>query len=132
MRVERARNWNVTFGEIVESQVIVKVRRGTEYYNFRLAYEYEVSGQTYRGTRLNFGLDIVPNTRRSLEAHIAPYPLGRRLEVYYNPDDPTQAVLEKTASLSKNAILFLFITMLVLIAMVVILAATFIFINQRA
>ena len=128
-KVRRANSWNVTLGEIVESQVTVTAKGGSPIYGPRIVYEYEVGGQVYRGSKLNFGFEMIPRTRQAMEAYIAPYPVGRRLEVYYNPDNPKQAVLEKTAPLGKNARRLIIIMMLAMLAALVVLAVTFVLIS---
>lgn len=65
---------------------------GTTYSPF-VEYEYEVGGQTYRGDRdsmFNFSSSSRSNARDVVDR----YPAGKRVEVFYDPDDYTESVLD--------------------------------------
>ena len=58
-----------------------------------VTYEYAVGGRTYRGNRLSFaerisGVDVGEMLKR--------YPDGKVVQVYYNPANPAQAVIERS------------------------------------
>jgi hypothetical protein len=57
---------------------------------FHLIYRYEVGATALHGTVVKLGDNGLSGTAR---ARI--YPVGRRLPVYYNPEDPSIAVLER-------------------------------------
>ncbi|MFN8373767.1 MAG: DUF3592 domain-containing protein [Anaerolineae bacterium] len=102
-RVRAAEHWSVTLGEIVASEVRAHTgRRGNVSYTPLIVYEYEVTGQRYRGERVNFGLGMASGVRSWAEEKVTQYAVGSRVEVYYDPGDPANAVLEKQASMSKS------------------------------
>ena len=57
-------------------------------------YTYSVSGIEYKGTALTLWPRITYD-RRVADEWINEYPEGKQVTVYYNPDKPKLAVLEK-------------------------------------
>jgi len=101
-RIQAAENWKMTFGEIAESGLrTVKKRRKGGTFVPNVVYTYEVGGQDYRNNRIHFGVDGPTSVRPWVEEAAAKYPVGKRVNVYYNPQNPADSVLEKAAPLSK-------------------------------
>lgn len=101
-RINAAENWKMTFGKIVESGLrTLKQRRKGGTYVPNVVYEYEVGGQDYRNNRINFGIYGPTSVRSWVEEAAAQYPVGKRVNVYYDPKNPADSVLEKAAPLSK-------------------------------
>ena len=61
-------------------------------------YEYEVAGTPYTSSNISFESQLAGNKRRAIEAIVARYPEGQRVTVYYNPERPKTAVLERSAN----------------------------------
>jgi hypothetical protein len=103
-RVRTAENWLVTLGEIVISEVKISttVRNRNTVYSPYIVYEYEVMGQRYRGERVHMGYELGSGIQSWAAERLANYPLGKRIEVYYDPNDPANAVLEKSAPMNKT------------------------------
>lgn len=61
-----------------------------------VTYRYSVAGQTLTSNRYRIGEGIpMFNTREEAQAYLREnYPGGRKVTVYYNPQDPSDAVLE--------------------------------------
>ena len=55
-------------------------------------YSYSVGNVNYTGSRVDFHQHLT--ARDTAEAMIAPYPVGKIVRVYYDPADPSCAVLE--------------------------------------
>jgi hypothetical protein len=97
VEVYRARKWLLTTGIIKRSEVRSHKRapdsEGRQFTSEPLVmYEYTVGDEKVRSTRINFaekisGPDIAPTLAR--------YPIGKTVGVYYNPNNPQQAVLER-------------------------------------
>ena len=63
-------------------------------------YDYWVNGQVYKGHRIHFG--ITPSPRPgAAQAEVDRFPVGRQVTVFYNPEKPGEAVLEKKMVTSK-------------------------------
>ncbi len=105
-RAAASRNWPSVMGRVVATQVRVEVlpmeSTGDAYSRYypEVEYEYTVDGHTYRSKRIRFGgLPFVYSTDRGeIEAWLAEYPVGKKVQVYYNPQHPSEAVLEPGAS----------------------------------
>jgi hypothetical protein len=119
-RARASRKWNTTTGRVIASSL--EPRRShsstggysTSYYP-QVMYEYEVNGQKYLNNRLNFGRDVGSGFTGIAQQWIAKYPVGAMIEVHYDPNDPAQAVLERTGGASSKifwvvAIIILLIT----------------------
>jgi hypothetical protein len=86
--------WHVTRGKVIKSQV----GRGGMAYVPTIHFQYQVDGIEYIGSSINI------NGKQSFkqkvaQGWIAPYPLGKEVDVYYNPLKPRMAVLEKNISI---------------------------------
>ena len=96
-RVEETAHWPTVPGRIVTSEVstaVVKtgpVRRASDVANIR--YAYSVNGRDFEcdGLRVIPMLHVTPEG--TPEELVRRYPVGRVVDVYYNPDDPGDALL---------------------------------------
>jgi hypothetical protein len=78
----------------VESMSDTQTQGASEVRNFpEIEFEYEVSGRKYRGSRYsiqeNLGNSRIPET-------MARFPKGSKVTVFYDPQDPNNAVIERT------------------------------------
>lgn len=86
--------WPTTEGIIITNRIMgqkIEQYDGTFYTHFEvfLRYQYSVDGTTYSSNAIN------STAAPSYPASIADrYPSGSEVTVYYNPRDPSQAVLE--------------------------------------
>jgi hypothetical protein len=100
--VRKASRWPSTTGRVVVSTVQSHKRQpGESGYNFgdteisnepHVEYEYQVNGRKYRGERITIG---EKTAGFELEGILARYPVGASVTVYYNPDYPEFALLER-------------------------------------
>jgi Protein of unknown function (DUF3592) len=97
------RNWQGVQGRILASEI--ERRRSSSgnggtsisYYPV-VIYEYEVGGRRYQGRRLSFGTEIGwGGFTNQAQKKVAQYPPGSIVPVYYNPENPNDAVLEVSA-----------------------------------
>jgi hypothetical protein len=73
-------------------------RRGRRGFRSRVIYSFTVNGQTYGGDRVAFGANAASTLPRLISGAAGRYPAGSHVTVYYNPDNPAEAVLERRAS----------------------------------
>ncbi len=115
-----AQTWPSVNGRVVEAYVAEDVQVDSEgdqnrVFAPRVVYEYEVNGQTYQNNRLRLGIESFIGSRRKVEQELARFPVGSAVKVYYNPDNPAEAVLQP--GVSSKAALVIGITFLVIAGM---------------
>lgn len=122
-KVSAARQWPSVSGKVLFGTVEQRRSRSgqsgmsTSYYP-SVVYEYMVNGQRYQNNRVTLGSEVGRGSYTAVERKVASYPVGSQVEVYYNPDNPLDAALEKSAPAGN---LFLIIALVIL----AILACTF-------
>jgi hypothetical protein len=89
--------WPLTPGVVLTAEVVAEARRGGGAYEPTVTYSYTVAGTPYVANVLRSGgFDF--GSRANAEAKLAQYPVGSRVDVRYDPDDPGRAVLETGGS----------------------------------
>lgn len=101
-----------TTGKVTSSRV-EETRDHKRKRSFRpqVEYDYLVDGKTLHGKVRTFGEATISGTgaRHSAEGVLKRYPVGQEVPVFYNPDDPQQAVLERGIG-GNELLLVLFMT----------------------
>ena len=100
LRALMARRWQLTSGTILESDI---ERIGDDpggssklRYRLRVRYSYAAGGQEFTGDRLSFfGVNVRHSTRTLAAAHRNRISRGDKIDVWYNPADPSQAVNDR-------------------------------------
>src|SRR5215469_13885011 len=67
-------------------------KKGGTYYEAVINYQYKVGDQAFRGDKLVFGeyeSAHLPNDATTVNSH----PVGSAVQVYYNPNNPDEALL---------------------------------------
>jgi hypothetical protein len=100
LRALRARRWQQTSGTVLEShieQIRDDPRRAAGLrYRLRVRYRYEAGGQEFTGDRLSFfGSDVRHSTRTRAAAHRNQIIRGDKIDLWYDPADPSQAVNDR-------------------------------------
>lgn len=94
---EESQNWASTLGTITKTYMRQEVSYETSntIYYPTIEYEYEYRGTTYTGSRINFGGSSGNSNYRKSEEILAQYPINKTITVYYDPNNPEEAVLEQ-------------------------------------
>ncbi len=94
--------WPSTRGRVVASDVYrhPDTENGPGSEDVRVAYDYEVAGATLRGNRVSLSGSGSGTTK----AKLARYQPGTEVDVFYDPQKPASAVLER--KLPGNLVLF--------------------------
>lgn len=96
-RVKASQAWPSTTGRVLFSSVEQRRRRKKrDFYCPKVRYEYTVSGKQYQGGALSFGQMVLSDYDAAAQK-AAQYPVGSMVQVYYNPENPADAVLERIA-----------------------------------
>lgn len=96
-RFRKSQGWVPAAGRILYSNVFVQSGTpGDRSYQVSIAYTYQVMGQSYQGNQLAFGSEGTGYSTRSAAENVAArYPAGSEVTIYYDPEDPVKAVLER-------------------------------------
>ena len=90
---QASESWPTTTGTITTSELRTQ-RSGDGYtYSPRVVYEYSVAGETYTSGRITVA-DGSSSRANGAQEKVAQYPLGTEVAVHYDPDLPTEALLE--------------------------------------
>ena len=86
--------WPVTAGVVTESRLGRSRSGNRSTYSPEIRYAYEVDGQAYRSERVYFsGIDLSGDRDTALQI-TARFAVGRSVDVFYHPRDPSLAVLQ--------------------------------------
>jgi hypothetical protein len=89
----RAQKWPVTTGTITKvDEKVSNGRRGNSSVKIKTAYSYEVNGTQYEGAKIHpaYGGSSHLKAHDALRKALQP---GRRVQVSYNPGNPSEAFL---------------------------------------
>ena len=100
----RSRAWPTVKGTITHSELTKQTEQDrsndssrvyeTIMYGVKLGYHYVVAGKSFEASRLYWSDGIKTNVETPALAILKRYPVGHRVDVYYQPDKPDVAVLE--------------------------------------
>ncbi len=91
----RSRGWERTPGRVVSSSVNDFVAKdGAHTYRPMVVFSYSVGALRLMSNRLSFR-SLSTSNRGDVETLIARYPAGKHVQVYYDPQEPDRAVLER-------------------------------------
>jgi len=94
LKDQQARHWPATTGRIMYSSVVESSDSdGNTTYNPVIQYSYRVNDQPHVGSVRRFGGSTIGPTEAS--EIIASYRVGSTVTVFFNPDHPEEAVLER-------------------------------------
>ncbi len=101
-KAEESQGWPGVSGQINRSGVKRSASSdddGNTTYSYSPAveYSYQVGGQSFTSRRMVFGAVKGYSSPAKAEKELARYPAGAAVTVYYNPENPAEAVLERTA-----------------------------------
>lgn len=89
----RCTRWPVAQGVITSADISSHSGgKGGKTYAANISYDYRVAGTHYICTRLAYG--VMNSSHARAQAVLNRYPLGKKVPVYYAPNDPGEAVLE--------------------------------------
>ena len=101
-QVRASQNWSTTQGTVIQSWV--RRSKSTDSdgstsssYHPEIHYLYQILGKEYQGNKIAFGPRVGGNRSRA-EKMVEKYPTGATVTIYYHPNKPTNAVLERSIS----------------------------------
>ena len=99
----QSENWDkgtatITSSEIEKTESKSKDAQGFTQtsisYSVRVKYSYIVEGSNYDGNTVGFGT-MSHNERSDAQEELKSYPKGKTIDVYYDPEKPSDSVLNK-------------------------------------
>jgi len=113
-----ATGWPTTEG-VVESTEVERTKHTDEedgtYYSFlpHVNYRYHVDGQEYTGQFIELFIHQELNSESEAEAVLKAYPVGKKVQVIYNPEEPEQSGLKVIEGGGLDMALFGLVTVLI-------------------
>ncbi len=105
INARQSASWPTTEGRILSSDVKKGIYRGTRIwgtgisYGAAISYEYSLNGESFSSNKVLFG-EVSGVSGDAARAYVKKYPKGTRVSVFYDPDNPSVAVLESEVSRS--------------------------------
>lgn len=90
-------DWPKVVGKINRSSVVTSRSRDKTHYSFDVVYDYKVEGEGYTSSNVYFGGEVSSSSSSSAYKVKNRYPKGSSVDVYYDPQEPSNAVLEPGA-----------------------------------
>lgn len=96
--------WPTAMGRVIFSDVREDSDEDGASYHADVSYEYVVNDREYLSDQVSFGQYGSSNYSHAAEI-VRRYPVGERVTVYYNPEQPETAVLEPGVTWSSYMVL---------------------------
>lgn len=101
-KADASQSWPSTSGQITEAHVSHHTSTDTDgdmsdHYTPKVKYTYQAIGQEYEGDKLGFGFQQSYNSQTKAQAALERFPVGGQVTVFYSPNNPAEAVLERKA-----------------------------------
>jgi hypothetical protein len=93
LRAKKSAQWPTTSGEITYSRVRYVRGRRFDGYLGDVQYRYRVGDAEHLSSRVSFARGHLA-AAEAWQRALAPYPVGQKVTVYYDPQNPASAVLE--------------------------------------
>lgn len=116
-KVARARRWPVAMGTVLASSVSESTdSEGSLQYSADIKYQYSVNGRTHVNDLLAFGARNITEggywAEKKAHRMVAKYPVGRSVQISYDPARPESSVLEVRSAIA-NMLAFIGVLFLV-------------------
>lgn len=112
-REKAAQTWPTTTGTIGTSEARTHRHSGRQSAPFpHVTYTYEVNGKTYHSSNIMPGGEI---GGLNVQSTLARYPQGAQVTVYYDPQNPKDAVLEASNKTVSKAIWLMLVAMNIIV-----------------
>ncbi|MBL7755563.1 MAG: DUF3592 domain-containing protein [Chitinophagaceae bacterium] len=125
-RTKTSENWPFTEGIIVDSD-LTKSRDNDGQISYRpeIVFEYKLGNKNYKSNKIDAFINYTSSTSSRALKLINRYPIGTKINVYYDPKMPSFGILEP--GLKKGSILLLSIGFILLMFSIVFLSNSSVF-----
>lgn len=121
-KAQQSQSWPVAKGIITQTDIRTQEDDETVRYVPVVHYTYEVAGLVYEGKRVAFGSDVEFGSRQKAAEYLAAYPLDTEVSVYYNPEKPSEAVLQQVARKTTVGLVIGIVMLAVMLCLVCLMA----------
>jgi hypothetical protein len=109
-KAEASKSWPSTAGTIEASTITSNTSTDSDGFSSTtyapvVIYSYNAMGSTFHGRRVGFGMEISGSQSGAVNT-MSRYPVGKIVTVYYNPENPGEAVLEQSVINNMLTIIF--------------------------
>ena len=100
-KADASQNWPSTNGAIIETGTTRNFSSGADgdsdivTYTPKLKYSFRVDDVEFISDKIAFGYGKSYNSEMAALSALQNYPVGKQVAVYYNPENPNEAVLER-------------------------------------
>lgn len=117
-KAEAGRNWPSTQGTVTVSKVLENSSTNNDghttfNYSPGIEYRYTVAGLFFTGNKISPGSETSYGEPALVTPILEKYPAGAPVSVYYNPENPSEAVLERRPDRSRLMIILGVILLLI-------------------
>ena len=102
-RAAAVAGWPTVAGTVTEARVDSRRHQialttyrdaGARFYQAKISYAYEVQGRRFQGHDVQVASGTAERDRRQAEIVVARYAVGQTVQVHYNPQRPSDSLLE--------------------------------------
>ncbi len=86
-------DWPTTKGVVTSSKVISSHSDGSTTYRAEVLYKYTIKGEKLESERVWFGDGISTSGGKDARKTVRDYPVGKKVTIYYDPDDLLETCL---------------------------------------
>lgn len=86
--------WSIIQGRIRSASILPYEDRQRTRYRIYLRYTYHIGGATFESDQIYLNAVVTYDSMEQAREFLADYPKGVEVDVYFNPDDPRDAVLK--------------------------------------
>ncbi len=109
-KADLSQGWPSVGGKVILSEVRQSANTDEDGYTSysyypRVEFAYMVAGQSYESKRLSFGGVTGTSNPDKAQETVNKYPVGSPVTVYYNPEKPSEGVIERVAGGSRLALI---------------------------
>ncbi len=100
-KAKASTDWPTTDGKVIESELERhRDNEGETMYKALVVYEYTLDGGEFESDRVWFGGGYSTSDRSDMQSVVREYSVGKKVTVYYSPDDPSESVPQPGAFFS--------------------------------
>jgi uncharacterized protein DUF3592 len=111
LRATASKRWPISSGTVIAS-ALEKSPDGRWRYRAAMQYRYRVAGKEYQSGRIFWGGN--EGRQKHMASVIAAYPQGCKVPVHYDPQDPSEAVIDPAQNIGSRPLVLYAMAMIAL------------------